>query len=351
MEELWIDLYECGYIEINDVKVVQLWLSALVEIGYEFPRMKHQRLDHTVLMGQFNYNQNTSLILFWHQKWRQWFNKIVARVPMDETQKQELERHGIKAYVSRNDRGYVSPVENLAATLQQYKNVDGVSGVLYAHDDMLLNVTEFFPSNFEFGKDQILTTVHTQLDDDHFPSFKLLPDGTYSIRNGNGFTKHTDKEALLANIPAFQKSMSYRFDGYPRILNDPLSKFMLDSDGALGGVTTAQSDLLYVATSLAEDFDRSAQLMVKHELFLECAIPMIIRNLYKLSNATVEKRRLCTHWVMGERGTTKMLEMCYKDSPYSAFHPFKISADPKAWNGVFEWATTGSHALYVSNHT
>jgi hypothetical protein len=342
MEELWIDLYECGYIEINDVKVVQLWLSALVEIGYEFPRMKHQRLDHTVLMGQFNYNQNTSLILFWHQKWRQWFNKIVARVPMDETQKQELERHGIKAYVSRNDRGYVSPVENLAATLQQYKNVDGVSGVLYAHDDMLLNVTEFFPANYTFGMKGILTTTQNLPNAEPFAEFKLFPDGTYSLRPD--FKKHIDKEELFANSPSFQGHFFSRFEGYPRILNDPRSKFMLDSNGALEGVGTSQNDLLYVATSLADDFDRSAELMVEHELFLECAIPMIIRNLYKLSNATVEKRHLCTHWVQGERGTTKMLEVCYNQYvPYSAFHPFKISADPKVWNGLFELLTTGSN--------
>ena len=37
MEQLWIDLYERSYIEINDVKVLQLWLAALIEVGYEFP--------------------------------------------------------------------------------------------------------------------------------------------------------------------------------------------------------------------------------------------------------------------------------------------------------------------------
>jgi hypothetical protein len=40
MEELWIDLYERGYIELNDVKVAQLWLAALIDIGYKFPTFK-----------------------------------------------------------------------------------------------------------------------------------------------------------------------------------------------------------------------------------------------------------------------------------------------------------------------
>mmetsp|Transcript_9027 Transcript_9027/g.14490 ORF Transcript_9027/g.14490 Transcript_9027/m.14490 type:complete len:206 (-) Transcript_9027:109-726(-) len=43
MEMLWIELYERGYIELNDVKVVQLWLAALLEIGYEFPVLKKQQ--------------------------------------------------------------------------------------------------------------------------------------------------------------------------------------------------------------------------------------------------------------------------------------------------------------------
>ena len=36
MEALWIDLYERGYIEEDDVKLVQLWLGVLVQIGYHF---------------------------------------------------------------------------------------------------------------------------------------------------------------------------------------------------------------------------------------------------------------------------------------------------------------------------
>jgi hypothetical protein len=35
-EELWIGLYERGYIEETDIKLVQLWLGALVQINYPF---------------------------------------------------------------------------------------------------------------------------------------------------------------------------------------------------------------------------------------------------------------------------------------------------------------------------
>ena len=39
MEQLWIGLYERGYIEIDDVRQVQFWLGALLEGGYQFPNV------------------------------------------------------------------------------------------------------------------------------------------------------------------------------------------------------------------------------------------------------------------------------------------------------------------------
>jgi len=42
MEELWIDLYERDYIQLEDVRSLQLWLSALVEVEYNFPQIPPQ---------------------------------------------------------------------------------------------------------------------------------------------------------------------------------------------------------------------------------------------------------------------------------------------------------------------
>lgn len=38
MEQLWIELYERDYIEIEDVLLVQVWLEELVHAGYRFPQ-------------------------------------------------------------------------------------------------------------------------------------------------------------------------------------------------------------------------------------------------------------------------------------------------------------------------
>ncbi len=45
MENLWIDLFERGYIEENDIKMVQLWLLALIEAGYDFPALKEPKAE------------------------------------------------------------------------------------------------------------------------------------------------------------------------------------------------------------------------------------------------------------------------------------------------------------------
>ena len=42
MESLWIELYERGYIELDDVMNVQKWLKALCDIGYKFPSLNDE---------------------------------------------------------------------------------------------------------------------------------------------------------------------------------------------------------------------------------------------------------------------------------------------------------------------
>ena len=37
IEHLWVEMYERGYIELQDVQLVQAWLESLVVVGYRFP--------------------------------------------------------------------------------------------------------------------------------------------------------------------------------------------------------------------------------------------------------------------------------------------------------------------------
>ena len=50
MEELWIEAYERAFINIGDVFLLQQWLLALQEIGYEFPEVKHEPNEANLLI-------------------------------------------------------------------------------------------------------------------------------------------------------------------------------------------------------------------------------------------------------------------------------------------------------------
>ena len=44
IEDLWVDLYERGFVEIEDVYLVQRWLKALIDIGYKFPNTRNTHI-------------------------------------------------------------------------------------------------------------------------------------------------------------------------------------------------------------------------------------------------------------------------------------------------------------------
>ncbi len=58
-ERLYVDLYELGFVELQDVKLAQLWISSLQSVGYEFPSFHHQGIKETErhVLGDDNNNQ------------------------------------------------------------------------------------------------------------------------------------------------------------------------------------------------------------------------------------------------------------------------------------------------------
>jgi len=340
MEELWIELYERGYIGIDDVKVVQMWLLALTDAGYEFPQIVRHRLDHTVLLGQFNYGATKETVLFWHQKWRQWFNRIVVAGPFKDTDVLELQMHGIHASTSAADRGYYSPMENLASTLQELKNDDIITGVLYVHDDLIFNTlkNQSIFQDFNFGTNHLLTTyssctkpgIGKKNYTDHY-EYSIHPNKTYSIQG----MPHTREEvlALISNWNWHGTCM----DGFERLIADPRSSILQIDDGSIPIPGGCQSDIMYVPTSVADDFFYAARLMVDKQVFLECGMPKIADFLKTSASMSIDSVSLCTNWG-GNRGTMNMIAECCLSGP-TVIHPFKISMGLSAWNQVFESVT------------
>lgn len=144
MEQLWIDLYEYGYIEEDDLYSLQIWLETLEKVGYEFPQIK-KRYRNVAVMGQFNYADSPSIlenVIFWVQKMKEHFTTVLVAGPFTDEQVTSLSSHSIEAMQGKDDKGLVSPLENHANALLHYGNNQKIDGVLYMHDDAMLNITE-----------------------------------------------------------------------------------------------------------------------------------------------------------------------------------------------------------------
>ena len=136
MEALWIDLYERGYIEKEDVTAVQKWLHALDEIGYEFPPLK-RRFRNVAMMGQFNYPTLARDVIFWVQKQKESFDAVTAAGPFSDDVAKVLKESDVDYihYEQEEHPGFIKPYENLASMLIRYKDSSKIEGVLYAHDE------------------------------------------------------------------------------------------------------------------------------------------------------------------------------------------------------------------------
>ena len=49
IESLWIDLYQRGYIELEDVTNIQKWLQVLCDIGYNFPSLNNTKSSNILI--------------------------------------------------------------------------------------------------------------------------------------------------------------------------------------------------------------------------------------------------------------------------------------------------------------
>jgi hypothetical protein len=337
MQALWIELYERGYIEQEDVKMVQRWLAALLESGYEFPKPVRERHNNVVLMGQFNYPNDPDDVVFWYQKWREVFQHVVVRGAFTPHQLLELRSRGVAAYKGLADKGRSSPTENFMRTLQQYhqKNVSDIDGVLYLHDDAFFD----FNAMPRLSKESIVVSFPSagsaRTVEESLKSFSVLPDGTFSKADGSVFKK---EDALFSTLKSWD--WSRRMKAMLVFIRDPRSIKYREEDGSFLVPPHGQSDFLYVPFKYADQFIEVAEPMVEARVFLELALPTIVQILRKVANASVKSLELCT--VFGEyRGTPAMIKECANNprKNYGMYHPYKISNGWKSWSGMFDFAT------------
>jgi hypothetical protein len=189
MEAMWVALHKMAILTNSDIVLVQKWIQALIAMNYKFPTQKRYKQYNVAAMGQFNIAPRTSArtVMYWVQHLKRYFYHVAVAGAFSPGVKNELESYGmlVVPYESRddmgrdkgkqrgviNDRGYFSPMDNLAWTLQYYQNqsqtemsrrhgegdvyessqivsnLASVKGVLYLHDDALINVKEWMKSS------------------------------------------------------------------------------------------------------------------------------------------------------------------------------------------------------------
>ncbi len=283
--------------------------------------------------------------------------------PFSNSTVQKLEAWKISYRVGADDKGMYSPYINLADTLVSVEN--DVDGVLYLHDDMIINISVWNADHSGFPKDQVIRT--SWIDDfgddlGDIPYRIAMADNeiVYSDpRSGNNFTSWHD---LRDNIT------KWKWWGFKLCI--PRAAKMLqseevslqqyhDNDGALYFPGFWQADSLYVPTVLARDFEKAARLHAKHEVFLECALPNIVywamwRGSHPSSKPLLNAS-LCTTFKSNVRGTRTMLEACREEIPngMGAYHPYKLSQGEEAWKEAFDWVQRDkqNHTSLFSTNT
>ena len=359
-ESLWIDLYEREFIEIEDVHSVQMWLSALRQAGYQFPPLK-RRYRNVAVVGQFNYADSSSTVqdvTFWMQKMTERFATAAVAGPFTSKQMQIFNEMGIKAYQNEKcDRGFYTPIKNLLAAVQDFRTSSPpIEGVLIAHDDLLLNVTELSKGQYPFPTDEIIVAnqfsaepgdlnplvggygdirnLQSQAEiESASPYFyRIFPDGHFEdfMKTNSYDTFQGLKEGVpLKNWPYTENCVKAQLN----LVKDSDSSIYSEDDGSIVFKQKGQSDWAFIPLKYADAFEHAASLL-NHNVFLECALPNIVNMMRRNANAPVRELHLCTSWGPS-RGTKKFLKTCIENEyQYGVVHPFKLGS--KGYQGYSE---------------
>ncbi len=358
MEKLWIDLYEHGYIEINDVHAVQAWIGALNQVGYKFPQLK-RRFRNVVVMGQFNYADSPTIVddvTFWTQKHREHFTTVVATGPFTDGDMNAFRERSIEArshhsileerrsesgHRGGSQKGFYAPLENHMNTLLEFRDSPVIEGVLYTHDDSLLNFTEISRNGYPFPSEDIIASdnrggsvafqdprTHPNPDLVNRYAYRIYPDGHLE-----DFKKSASFETIDALVQTTlgrawpHTPFSFCGGGQIEMAKDiELSKHYLEADGSLLISPYVQADFLYMPTKFTDEFAAAAQFHLKHSVFIECAYGTVVDMVRHRTGANVRITKLCTTFDQSMRGTPEFVDNCRTTQTNLAVtHPFKLS--------------------------
>ena len=393
MEVLWQDLAEAGFLSSQDVRLVQLWRKALIELQIKtevvedaviLPPLR-PRVSNVVVMGQFNYGHiPVRNIIFWVQKYLEYFSHVTVRGPFSDKTLEDLSSQGILAYSGPDESGYWAPLQNLMQTLidveSQNREAESqdrdspslqprhsykIEGVMYVHDDGILNMTRIFskaatmnqqkyrhgvfPTKVIMTSSEFTDPRSDILQQERSVTYKIFPNGSlFSVMERTEIETYATTLTDFAKFEAFIKPLWPHFRaclrGQLKLTQNPSSARYRESDGSILFSTNAQSDFLYVPIDLTSEFSYAARLHL-HEspIFLECSLPTVVDMVRSKTNINVTSIGLCT--IFGSRngrGKPEMIFNCMKspeqggDGTFGLYHPYKLSRGLEDWNHMFD---------------
>ncbi|GFH62185.1 hypothetical protein CTEN210_18661 [Chaetoceros tenuissimus] len=357
MQQLWINLYEHGYIEKDDVFYMQEWIGTLLQFGYTFPKLKPKHRNVAV-MGQFNFADNKNSIFTWVQKQREQFKEVLVAGSFPHKIESELVKNSIPFIQNEkvSQPGFIQPYENLAVALQRYKNSSSVESVMYLHDDFIVNLTEASQGTYPFPTNEIIGTTlamtklwlsyenprkyidmtnksSTEIYIAKMTMYKIFTNGTISDIEKHRFFQNSNQ--FYADYLSKTKYTFYRkyLPNQIKLTSDPDAKIFLESDGSMIFPAFTQADFLFVPTKYADTFSLASKLHAKHGIWLEIAIPKIV-DMIRQKHEGVRTRtlRLCTVWFRKRKYPFQMKDHCLGSKVViGGLHPAKIDKNSN-WN-------------------
>ena len=358
IEHLWRDLYVHNFIYKEDVLVMQLWLQSLREIGYKFPALAKRRYRNVAIMGHFNYAQSPTQVddvVFWTQKYREWFETVIVTGPFSKEVMTELGQHSIRAFdgAYHDTGGYFQVTENLKNTLLYFKNWTKIESVMYFHDDGMINVTELSQGKYPFPTNDIIGNYRDQRYDLSYANIRTIED--VELANQFSYRIYPNATVCAFNKTLCQPSVKHLYRALPLYQWGMTRKAVCgenqqtlaqdeevfpyhEDDGSLLFSSFTQSDFLHMPLKYADEFANLASLFLKHKIIHECTWGTIIDMIRQNFNATVRLTYLCTSWGPKRRGKKPLIERCMRDRvDYGVFHPYKIGYKENGYQG-YDWA-------------
>lgn len=254
-----------------------------------------------------------------------------------------LQKQGISAFFGGSDHGSYSNMQNVGGSVRRAAQMSGIVGVMYIHDDMMVNMRGLVEQGFPWDSQAAFSGPRHFFDTRYF---SVTKDGKIFSEHFN--TNLTDVSDAL-NTTAFNGWLwRYVLPGASELAKDGRFSPYFEENGTFSFMT-GRSDFAYVPTQFASFFCPLADLMSEKKIWLEAAFPTLMLATAKKFNTVLLDLRLCQNTKSPEYQYGEWIPECFNASaplyhereghrttPVDLFHPIKMSGNVEIWDRCFD---------------